>query len=33
LPDLLIYGGPVIVGILAIRYADRRERKKDRGEA
>ncbi|MEA2515647.1 MAG: hypothetical protein QOJ59_5136, partial [Thermomicrobiales bacterium] len=24
-------GGPVIVGVLAIRYADRKERKKDKG--
>lgn len=30
LPDLLIYGGPVVIGILAVRYADRKERKKDR---
>ena len=29
LPDLLIYGGPVVIGILAVRYADRKERKKD----
>jgi hypothetical protein len=29
LPDLLIYGSPVVIGILAVRYADRRERKKD----
>jgi len=32
LPDLLIYGSPVIIGILAVRYADRRERKKDEDE-
>ncbi|MEA2495601.1 MAG: hypothetical protein QOJ29_3512 [Thermoleophilaceae bacterium] len=32
LPDLLIYGGPVVVGILAVRYADRKERRKDRGD-
>jgi hypothetical protein len=32
LPDLLIYGGPVVIGILAVRYADRRERKKDAEE-
>jgi hypothetical protein len=32
LPDLLIYGSPVIIGILAVRYADRRERKKDEQE-
>jgi hypothetical protein len=31
-PDLLIYGGPVVIGILAVRYADRRERKKDEAE-
>jgi hypothetical protein len=29
LPDLLIYGGPVIIGIAAIKYADRRERRKE----
>ena len=29
LPDLLIYGLPVLIGILAIRWADRKERKKD----
>jgi hypothetical protein len=33
LPDLLIYGGPVIIGILAVRYADRKERKKDKAGA
>ena len=32
LPDLLIYGSPVVIGILAVRYADRRERKKDEEE-
>jgi hypothetical protein len=32
LPDLLIYGGPVVIGILAVRYADRRERRKDEQE-
>ena len=31
LPDLLIYGSPVVIGILAVRYADRKERKKDQG--
>ena len=29
LPDLLIYGAPVVIGILAVRYADRKERKKN----
>lgn len=31
-PDLLIYGSPVVIGILAVRYADRKERKKDQPE-
>jgi hypothetical protein len=30
LPDLLIYGGPVVLGILAVKYADRREKKKQK---
>jgi hypothetical protein len=30
LPDLLIYGGPVVIGILAVKYVDRKERKKNR---
>ena len=29
-PDLLIYGSPVVIGILASRWADRKERKKER---
>jgi hypothetical protein len=29
LADLLIYGGPVVIGILAVRYVDRKERKKE----
>jgi hypothetical protein len=29
LPDLLIYGAPVVIGILAVRYVDRKERKKE----
>ena len=29
-PDLLIYGSPVVIGILAIRWADRKERKKEK---
>ena len=29
LPDLLNYGMPVVIGSLAIRWADRKERKKD----
>ena len=33
LPDLLIYGGPVVIGILAVRYADRRERRREREES
>jgi hypothetical protein len=32
LPDLLIYGGPVVIGIIAVRYADRKERKKEQQE-
>jgi len=28
-PDLAIYGAPVVIGILAVKYADRKERKKD----
>ena len=31
-PDLLIYGGPVVIGILAVRYADRKERRKEADE-
>jgi hypothetical protein len=26
LPDLLIFGGPVVIGVVAIKWADRRER-------
>lgn len=26
LPDLLIFGGPVVIGVAAIKWADRRER-------
>lgn len=33
LPDLLIYGSPVVIGILAVRYADRKERKKGEAES
>jgi hypothetical protein len=33
LPDLLIYGGPVVIGILAVRYADRKERNKDKDKS
>ena len=32
LPDLLIYGSPVVIGILAVRYVDRKERKKEEQE-
>jgi hypothetical protein len=32
LPDLLIYGSPVVIGILAVRYVDRKERKKEESE-
>ena len=32
LADLLIYGGPVVIGILAVRYVDRKERKKEEDE-
>lgn len=32
LPDLLIYGGPVVIGILAIKYADRKEKQKELAE-
>ena len=31
--DLLIYGSPVVIGILAVRYVDRKERKKDEAAA
>lgn len=27
LPDLLIYGGPVVIGLVAIKWVDRRERR------
>ena len=30
LPDLLIYGAPVVIGILAVRYADRKEKAKSK---
>jgi hypothetical protein len=29
LADLLIFGGPVVVGVVAIKWADRRERGRD----
>lgn len=32
LPDLLIYAGPVVLGILAIKYADRKEKRKELAE-
>lgn len=31
--DILIYGAPVVIGILAVRYVDRKERKKDEASA